>query len=844
MLFLFERLTLVALFVISVLGQLDNEALGAELPKVQEIAMAAPDIVRVEVREAPVHLGHIVKLPVPSVAARGTWTRVNEREWGLVVGAHSDHARTADTADILPLNRTVIEQVAGYGRVGNRTVMAVYRKSVPWSSGTQRGGAAIASFAHFIYLKLDGPLTAGHYTISWPGAALPPTPFEYNDLTTRSSSIRATQLGYRPDDVSKYAYLALWLPGGPDDGAVDFRNYDLKRFEIIDAQNKPVFSGSIDLRIGPRDEEAGSGVGGRLEYARADGTKFWANRAGTYVFGLDFSAWRCPGEGTYRIRIPGLGTSDPFVIAADVWYRAARTAIGGLYNQRSGTALDGRFGYTRPEAFTEKSGIVVRQSKLPLSFSKEGGGFIDFQQAAKAPWITDEIVPNVWGGYMDAGDWDRRVVHVKVSALLLDVYEQLPQAARAMSFGIPSSEQALPNSIYEGKHLPDLVNEAVWNLDFYRRMQRKDGAVRGGIDSANSPQAFEPSWLESQAVFAYAPDPEASFMYAAAAAKLAFVLRSLDEKTLADVYQRSAELAWNWAEQAIADPDIAYGEARRLLALSPDEYEKKLNPTYQRTKDARTWAAAALFRLSGESRFGQVAMSSLKEGIKYTILDAAWEYLNARQEGADRAIQDRARKAIIDFAATYIANYQKQNVAYRNMKHASTPMMWGEGLAPRLEEAAALIRAHRLTGDNRFLETMLDGSAHILGANQLGISFTIGLGYRWPTSPLHVDSIAAGTAPPAGLTVYGWSNPAAMTAYWSVWSAKWSALADKIPEKSVWPPRSSLPLYEYFIDYPKVVVSAEYTVQQTIGTTAAVWIYLDGASRLGQSCRQQGPPIR
>ena len=42
-------------------------------------------------------------------------------------------------------------------------------------------------------------------------------------------------------------------------------------------------------------------------------------------------------------------------------------------------------------------------------------------------------------------------------------------------------------------------------------------------------------------------------------------------------------------------------------------------------------------------------------------------------------------------------------------------------------EAALLIRAHRMTGAKEFLAAMLDGSAHILGANQIGMSFTIGL---------------------------------------------------------------------------------------------------------------------
>jgi len=59
---------------------------------------------------------------------------------------------------------------------------------------------------------------------------------------------------------------------------------------------------------------------------------------------------------------------------------------------------------------------------------------------------------------------------------------------------------------------------------------------------------------------------------------------------------------------------------------------------------------------------------------------------------------------------------------------------------------------------------MLDGSAHILGANQIGMSFTVGLGHRPPKGPLHENSIAAGVAAPPGITIYGWATPATIVA--------------------------------------------------------------------------------
>jgi len=802
-----------------------------ERPKAHEVTIAAPDIIRIEVREAPLYRGRIVKLPTPSTAAHGTWINVGGAEWGVVIGPQRDHVRIADVATFEPLERVTVDKAAGYGPLGDRRVTAVYRKSVPWNSGTVKGGTPIASFAHFIYLKLDTTLSAGEYNVQWPSDVLQPTQFIFDDKTTRSSSIRTTQLGHRADDVSKYAYLALWLPGGPDDGALDFRHYGLDKFQIINDRGDVVFNGPITLRVGPKDKEPGSGVKGDiLTYTRADGTRYEANRAGTYVFGLDYSAWRDANPGKYRVTIPKLGTSDSFTISDDIWYQAARVAMSGLYNQRSGIALDGRFGYVRPECFTDASGVVVRQSKLPWPFSNRfgSGGLTTVDQAAEPPWITDEIVRDVWGGYQDAGNWTRYAHHIKASYLLLDIYEQLPPSAQNSAFGTPATGEVLRQSLYRGKDFPDLVDEAIWNLDFFRRMQRPDGGIRGGIESAKSPQKLEPSWLESQTVFAYAPDPYASFIYAAGAAKLAIVLAQLGETALADLYRGSALRAWDWAEHAFADPAGGFGDVQGLLRLSDTDFQKLLRSILVRVGDSRLWAAATLFRLTGEDRFNRIALDRLKGSFGESAMDAAWEYANSQQVGLDIAVQEKIRANVVAFARNNFVRPQQMQVAYRNMKHFYAPIGWGSGLAPTHEAAAALIRAHRITGDSAFLATMLDGSAHILGANQIGMSFTVGLGHRWPVAPLHEDSIAAGVPPPAGITIYGWVNPAITTKYSWIFGPTWAALSDDVPTKRVEPKPTWLPLYEYLIEYPRIVESAEYTVHQTIATTAAIWTYLSG----------------
>ncbi len=79
------------------------------------------------------------------------------------------------------------------------------------------------------------------------------------------------------------------------------------------------------------------------------------------------------------------------------------------------------------------------------------------------------------------------------------------------------------------------MDEALWGLDGYRRMQTPEGGIRGGIESEEHPRHGEGSWQESLMLSAYAPDPRSSFIYAASAAKLARALAGV-EKALSEAY--------------------------------------------------------------------------------------------------------------------------------------------------------------------------------------------------------------------------------------------------------------------------------------------------------------------
>jgi endoglucanase len=901
--------------ILAAAAALAPEPAGAQQPAigVAEVAMAAPDIVVLDLRDPPFERGRLVALDEPRGEPPGTWVLHGGRE-AMVVGPKRDHLRLADAPPVRYLDRTAIDDPAGYAPIGGRRVVDVFRKSMPVASGLfaapngdSRSGAG---FRHLVYLQLDGPLAEGDHAIDGPADLPADLRLRFDDEATRASAIHATQLGHRPGDGGKVAFLSLWLPGGPRQGAVDFRDYGLDVFRVLDAAGRPVFKGPIRLRAAPTDPEPGNGLpaelvdtadaaarpipidalagdrvltaephgfseGQRVVLQRLGGEQdasalfatvvapdafgfrlaeasgavpaqaaagatvapaHRANRAGTFVFELDYSAWRPSGPGTVRLQVPGLGVSDPIEIAEDVWLRSAGLSLGGLYNHRSGIALDGRFGYERPTAFRPGVDARVLRSRLPLSFvSDRPGGFVSFEDGAAAPWIVggEGASAEAWGGYMDAGDWDRRILHLNVAALLLEAQEALARAKLDPSFGVPPSSAVLSPAPYAGTDdLPDLVHEAIWVLDFFRRLQAPEGGVPGGIESASHPLKGEPSFLEHNAIFVFAPDMSSSYRYAGVAAALVRTLRAENQPKLAALFEESALRAWRAAEADWADPEAAYAEAiaaaREAGSFDEALWPERRDAMQAEAADQRAAAAAALFRLTGERAYAGVFESAWRGGWDLYAQrgDAAWDYLVA--DGREPNIAAEIERMIDGEAQSILA--AQDGLSYPALKHPFAPAGWGQGGAPDYNTTMLMMRAHRLSGDSAILRAMERAHHAMLGANQVGLSLMTGAGVRPVAGVLHEDSLAMGVSPPAGITVYGWA-PQAASAYGWVFGPPWSALpevgtAENAEARRIEPSRFAMPYFEYLVEHPAMIIQMEYTVHQTVGPMAALALYI------------------
>ncbi|MEL6158177.1 MAG: glycoside hydrolase family 9 protein [Cyanobacteria bacterium J06623_5] len=630
------------------------------------------------------------------------------------------------------------------------------------------------AMAHTVYLQLPQSLSPGQsYEIQMPESGLPAISFDYQPMSTHSEAVHVSHIGFAPKDPVKVGFLSTWMGTG---GGLDYPE-ELSFWLVDQTTDTPLYEGVAQLS--------------------ADKTKSEDNRNRNYnqtnVYRMDFS--EVSRAGRYRLCVDTVGCSFPFEIASDVWQKAFYVSARGLYHQRSGTALaEPHTRYQQPRSFHPEDGVEVFQSTVSLME-------IDLDQSgdrtafsALSETRTEQTLPDAWGGYFDAGDWDRNIRHLEVTQLLLELLALFPDYVETINLNLPES----------GNALPDVLDEALWGLDFFRRMQTEEGGIRGGIDSAHHPKRGEASWQESWQVMAYAPDLWSSYIYTGVAAQAARILRDYDP-ALANTYEVSALRAMRYAEQALSSLSK---EARQTL--------------HHDVKDRRNFAAIALYQLSGDPKWHQLFLATtvfqsadqpVQRWQHHDQQLAAFTYANLSEQSTNPTVQINARQAILK-QADRMVRWGQQTAFHWTKLGATRPIIAGNSFGN--PKATLLLRAHYLSGQSKYLSAAILACQFALGANPQNLAYTTGLGHRSPQNPLVVNQRVTGQAPPPGITVYGPIDAVNRPDYWVF----------RFLEGVVVPSIHEYPTTESYLDiflYPAVT---EFTIHQTIAPTAYAWGYL------------------
>ena len=697
---------------------------------------------------------------------------------------------------------------ASVGRKSKGTDFAWFTDA--WENGHAVNKRPDHTSEHWLYLQLPAPMQHGKtYTINTGDLATNGKEFKltFDEGTIRSEAVHVNLLGYVPAAPQKFGYVYHWMG---DKGSLDLKSYEGKPFRLLDAKSKQVaFTGKLAFRAPATQQET---------YHKIDSPPY-GNFLDADVYECDFSSFTSPGQ--YILSVEGIGSSFPFQLDADIYREAFRTTARGLYHNRSGIELKEPYThYTRPAPHNPKltpgfAGKLIYTTVRWTEWGSEGGDSKVLLANSKGPVET-------CGWYQDAGDWDSYYTHLKVAQDLLIAYELAPRNFTDGELNIPES----------GNGVPDIIDEAAWLPRFCYRLRHElmdKKYATGGIglrvagDGFGSDEGTLPdgtkvgrgSWQDTDRTYAVSgEDPWSTYRYAGAAAHLAYCLQLAGAKDPEGV---------NWAQEATEAYDWAQKNTR------PGD-EKKDNLAHP-----RTYAAAAIFRITGDKRYEQQFQADENAITATTLIWDDARYgpmiyaLGGGRAQPDTATQQRIRAALLA-TADHVAIETPAKRALRWGGNFSMPMLCGQQTTPWMLEAAVGYRLAKDTDPAKaklYLGAMYTTCDYFLGTNALNTTWVTQLGPRWPQNVFHMDAWYNGKPEPhPGIIPYGpWRKGNNVGV--GPWDASWAY-------KTVYPAIDNWPGNERWFSSRCAPLTSEFTIHQNTAPAAAIFGILCAPGPQGQ----------
>lgn len=423
----------------------------------------------------------------------------------------------------------------------------------------------------------------------------------------------------------------------------------------------------------------------------------------------DFSAVTVPGS--YYINIPGLGRSYTFLIGENVYDNAADSLVKALYYQRCGSTLEEKYAGDYQHAACHLSKAVL------------------YQDGAKEIDTT--------GGWHDAGDYGKYIVPTAVTAShLMLAYEFYPE-----SFG---NSESIPES---GNHLPDILDEAKYGIAWMLKMQEPvSGGVYHKVTSKDFPDSMTMPQEDLDLQYVMPISTTATADFAAATALAARIFGEFDP-SFSQKCLEASKRAWGWLQA-----NKNFVAFKNPQDMSTGEYGDDDSGA-----DEITWAAAELFRTTGEKAYNDYFMQNYKSngfGLGWQSVSgfAAIAYLFNDSTLVDGKKSEEIRSGWLAKADMFVST--AKNDGYLLAMH-KMEYNWGSNMNVT-NHAIHLLVADKLNNSPEYTETAENCAHYLLGRNTLDQSYITGLGSKQVMQPAHRPSMGDGAAKPVpGLVVGG-----------------------------------------------------------------------------------------
>nr|WP_255570504.1 glycoside hydrolase family 9 protein [Cohnella sp. CFH 77786] len=414
--------------------------------------------------------------------------------------------------------------------------------------------------------------------------------------------------------------------------------------------------------------------------------------SGEKVLKADFSG--LTDEGEYRLTVDGIGDSSvPFRIGDDVYHSLAKDVQKFFYYQRANVDLT-----------ADHAGIFARigrnkdDANLPLE-------------------SNPQIKRDVSGGWWDAGDLGKYVTAGATAVSdLLWAYESYPGEFSDNQLNIPES----------GNGVPDLLDEIKVETDFFLKMQDEStGGFYAYVNRDPAPNRFVMDGKGSVSIIPTAQTADT----VGALAHAYIVMKDIPPlKDYAETLKTAAIRGWNFLANHpafIAQPDGPYND-------NDDAND-------------RFYAAAALYRATGEKAYGDYVVSHYKDfGSAFDSADVSHGIGGMEKIGFYHYLSGMAPDAAVKawFAEKFkawrseVIHTSTDLAVWRNS--TNTAFYWGAN-SNVASVPVSLAIGSRILGlfDENNLKVAAGDLNYLLGINPLQLSFITGYGERRVTTTIH-----------------------------------------------------------------------------------------------------------
>ncbi len=602
---------------------------------------------------------------------------------------------------------------------------------------------------HYIYLVTDVLKEGEKYSIE--------TPYGKSDFTFRAQdvfceSIKTNQVGYSALAKKRYANFSIWLGTG---GAQKISG-DLPGYKVVDTKTKKsVLNGSL-TELG-EDESSGD-----------------------FVYRIDLS--EVPEGGPYKIVVEGYGSSYPFGVGGEFYRQTAYTLFRAQYLQRCGCPIH------EPDIRKDPCHILIYDVDGPI-----GEANIDV--------VGTEPTFQVYGGYHDAGDADRRAYHMSNPVINLMIWEAFPEYFSDNQYDIPGDFTEDFHIKNYANNIPDIIDEAEWGTLAWEYLQNEDGSIHWGTETRGYPDPFAaPLDLDTKKYGTVKPDDRATCVGAGLFMHLARILKPYKPERSEELKKR-AEKAMEFGSEKMAEPERLYYHIQRYLLLQQEADHNKIKELYKSAAGLKDY----LFETPGYS-----LNNDHFDNPAYIV-----SYIVEKSVPTDPEIVEFFKQAINEAADTNIEELKKHAYPVGNSAYGRS---WGPNVR-QPQYAAASLLYWQFSKEQKYLDAASELMDYKMGLNPIGICYVTGLGAH-QVHNIHDRESAytneKGWGPKPGITAFGPGIPG-----WRNRAQIMPALNELAPERK-------------FVDHMPSISFTEFTIFETMHYDALYTILAGGGKWNGK----------